>query len=153
MRRNLSGKEGGMSAVKTFTVFVVDDDDSVRMSLKRLLKACGYRVRTFESAEDFLASDRVQTEGCLVLDIRLNGMSGLDLHDKLASSEANYPVIFITAYEDPQWRERAAEMGAVAYLRKPFDEQPLLDALNAACRRLEEVRTGRVEEKEFRKWV
>ena len=122
---------------KSFTVFVVDDDDSVRRALNRLLRANGYQVRTFESAEDFLLSDRVRTEGCMVLDIRLPGMSGLDLYEKLASSGVNYPVIFITAQDNPQWQKRAAETDAVAYLRKPFDQQLLLDALHAACSRLE----------------
>ena len=141
MRRNLSGKEGGMSAEKTFTVFVVDDDDSVRMALRRLLQANEYQVTTFESAEDFLSSERFLTEGCLVLDIKLPGMSGLELYEKLASYEANYPVVFITAHDNPQWQEQVAKTGAVAFLRKPFDEQALLDALQAAGRRLEEVRT------------
>ena len=105
---------------KSFTVFVVDDDDSVRKALGRLLRANGYKVMTFESAEDFLVSDRGQTEGCIVLDIGLPGMSGLELYEKLASSEANYPVIFITAQDNPQWRKAAAETDAVAYLRKPL---------------------------------
>ena len=70
---------------KSFTVFVVDDDESVRKALKRLLGAHGYNVMTFESAEDFLLSDAVRTEGCILLDIRLPGMSGLDLYEKLAS--------------------------------------------------------------------
>jgi FixJ family two-component response regulator len=84
---------------------------------------------TFESAEDFLLSGWVCTGGCIVLDIRLSGMSGLDLYEKLASSGTNCPVIFITAQDNPQWQERAAETDAVAYLRKPFDQQLLLDAL------------------------
>ena len=122
---------------KSFTVFVVDDDDSVRKALKRLLRASGYEVMTFESAEDFLVAGRVRTEGCIVLDIHLPGISGLDLYEKLASSEANCPVIFITAQDNPQWQEKAARAGAVAYLRKPFDQQLLLDALHAASSRLE----------------
>jgi FixJ family two-component response regulator len=130
-----------MSPEKTFTVFIVDDDESVRLALRRLLKANGYHVMTFASAEDFLASGRVRTEGCIVLDIRLPGMSGLDLHEELTSSEANCPAIFITAHDNPQWQDRAAKMDAVAYLRKPFDEQLLLDALHAACSSLEEVKT------------
>jgi FixJ family two-component response regulator len=123
---------------KSFTVFVVDDDDSVRKALGRLLRANGYKVMAFESAEDFLVSDRDQSEGCIVLDIGLPGMSGLDLHEKLASSsQANYPVIFITAHDNPQWQDRAVKTGAVAYLRKPFDQQLLLDAIHAARSRLE----------------
>ena len=122
---------------KSFTVFIVDDDDSVRKALKRLLSANGYQVMTFESAEDFLLAGRVRAEGCIVLDIRLPGMSGLDLYEKLASSGPDYPVIFITAQDNPQWQKRAAETDAVAYLRKPFDQQLLLDAIHAALGRLE----------------
>jgi FixJ family two-component response regulator len=115
---------------KSFTVFVVDDDESVRKALKRLLRAHGYNVVTFESAEDFLLSDAVRTQGCILLDIRLPGMSGLDLYEKLASSGAIHPVIFMTAHDTPQWQERAAKMDAVAYLRKPFDQQSLVDAIH-----------------------
>ena len=121
---------------KFFTVFVVDDDDSVRKALKRLLTANGYQVMTFASAEDFLLAGGARAEGCIVLDIRLPGMSGLDLFEKLASSGAKYPVIFITAQDNPQWQRMAAEMDAIAYLRKPFDQQSLLNALHAACIRL-----------------
>jgi FixJ family two-component response regulator len=120
---------------EAYTVFVVDDDESVRKALRRLLRANGFEVMTFGSAEDFLASGRVQTGGCIVLDIRLSGMSGLDLYEELASSGSDYPVIFITAHDNPQWRESAMGMGAVGYLRKPFDEQALCDAVNAARRR------------------
>ena len=122
---------------KSFIVFIVDDDDSVRKALKRLLSANGYQVMTFESAEDFLLSGRVRTEGCIVLDIGLPGMSGLELYEKLATSEAKHPVIFITAQDNPQWQKGAAETDAVAYLRKPFDQQLLLNALHAASSRLE----------------
>ncbi len=126
-----------MAPEKPFTVFIVDDDDSVRKAMKRLLSVSGYSVTTFQSAEDFLRSGQVGTEGCIVLDICLPGMSGLTLYEKLASSEENYPVIFITAQDNPLWEEMSAEIGAVAYLRKPFDQQALLDALDAACIRLE----------------
>jgi len=127
---------------KCFTVFVVDDDDSVRKALKRLLNANGYQVMAFESAEDFLLSGRFRAKGCIVLDIHLPGMSGLDLYEKLVSSEAPYPVIFITAQDNPQWQERAGAAGAVAYLRKPFDQQLLLDSLDTVCNRLEAVETS-----------
>jgi FixJ family two-component response regulator len=85
---------------------------------------------TFESAEDFLLSDSLPAKGCIVLDIRLPGMSGLDLCEKLAASGATHPVIFMTAHDAPQWQERAATMNAVAYLRKPFDQQSLFDAIH-----------------------
>jgi FixJ family two-component response regulator len=118
---------------KAFTVYVVDDDESIRRALKRLLKSVGYDALTFESAEDFLDSASRLSEGCLVLDIRLPGMTGLELQEKLASLGAKYPVIIMTAHENPQWRERAEKAGAIAYLRKPFGDQSLLDAIQFAC--------------------
>jgi FixJ family two-component response regulator len=117
---------------KSFAVYIVDDDDSIRRALKRLLRSVGYHALTFESAEDFLDSASCLGDGCLVLDIRLPGMTGLDLQEKLASSGAKYSVIFMTAHDNPQWRERAKKAGAVAYLRKPFGDQSLLDAIQFA---------------------
>lgn len=118
---------------KSLTVYVVDDDESIRRALKRLLRSAGYQAVTFESAEDFMEATSCRGEGCLVLDIRLPGMTGLDLQEKLASSGANYPVIFMTAHDNPQWQERAKKAGALAYLRKPFDEELLLNAIQLAC--------------------
>ena len=117
---------------KSFTVYVVDDDDSIRRALKRLLRSVGYHAVTFESAEGFLDSSSCSGEGCLVLDIRLPGMTGLDLQEKLVSSGAKYSVIFMTAHDNPQWRERAKKAGAIAYLTKPFGDQSLLDAIQFA---------------------
>jgi FixJ family two-component response regulator len=119
---------------QSVTVYVVDDDESIRRALKRLLRSAGYHAVTFESAEDFMDSAPNRGEGCLVLDIRLPGMTGLDLQEKLCSSGAKYQVIFMTAHDNPQWQDRAKKAGAVAYLRKPFDEQSLLDAIQLACR-------------------
>jgi FixJ family two-component response regulator len=119
---------------ETFTVYIVDDDESVRRALKRLLRSMGYHALTFNSAEDFMEATSCRGEGCLVLDIRLPGMTGLDLQEKLACSGAKFPVIFMTAHDNPQWQEKAKKAGAVAYLRKPFDEQSLLDAIKRACR-------------------
>jgi len=119
---------------KSVTVYVVDDDESIRRALKRLLRSAGYQAVTFESAEDFMEATSCSGEGCLVLDIRLPGMTGLDLQEKLASSGAKYAVIFMTAHDNPQWQERAKKAGALAYLRKPFDEQSLLGAIQLACR-------------------
>ena len=118
---------------KSLTVFVVDDDESVRRALTRLLRSNGYQVVTFESAEDFLQSSSVPSNACLILDIRLPGMSGLDLYDNLACSGIKFPVIFITACDDSQLQEMAEKTGAVAYLRKPFGEESLLSALHLAC--------------------
>jgi len=87
---------------KSFTVYVVDDDESIRRALKRLLRSMGYHAVTFDSAEEFMKSTSCRGEGCLVLDIRLAGMTGLDLQEKLASSGAKYAVIFMTAHDNPQ---------------------------------------------------
>jgi FixJ family two-component response regulator len=118
---------------KPFTVHVVDDDDSICRALKRLFKASGFQALTFESAEDFLESTTSMGKGCLILDISLPGMTGLDLQEKIAPRGANCPVIIITAHDNPQWREQAIKAGAVAYLKKPFGEQSLLDAVSL-CR-------------------
>ena len=114
---------------ETFTVYVVDDDPSIRKALERLLRSVGYHALTFESAEEFLDSTAAPGKGCLVLDICLPGISGLELHEKLASEGAKYSAIFMTAHDNPQWQERAKKTGAVAYLNKPFPEQTLLDAI------------------------
>jgi len=114
---------------ESITVYVVDDDESIRRALKRLLRSFGYHALTFESAETFLDSTSGKDEGCIILDIHLPGMTGLDLQEKLASRGAKYSVIFMTAYDNPQWQDRAKRVGAVAYLRKPFSEQLLLNAI------------------------
>ena len=118
---------------KTFTVFVVEDDESVRRAIGRLLRSVGYRALTFESAEEFLDSIPGTGNGCLVLDIRLPGITGLDLQEKLAAMGLNYAVIFMTAHDNPQWQQRAQQAGALAYLKKPFGDQSLLDAIQSAC--------------------
>ncbi|MDD5204122.1 MAG: response regulator [Desulfobacterales bacterium] len=117
---------------ESFTVYVVDDDKSVRTALKRLLGSVGYSVLTFESAEDFLNSASRLDEGCILLDIKLPGMTGFALQEKLASGGQKYPIIFMTAYENPRWRERAEKAGSVAYLKKPFNENLLFDAIQLA---------------------
>jgi FixJ family two-component response regulator len=116
-----------------FVVFVVDDDESVRDSLKMLLESCGYRTVAFKSAEDFLDSSFRQGPCCLVLDIRLPGMSGFKLQEHLLESQARIPVVFITGQDDHRMEEEAMRLEAVTYLRKPFDEQRLLDAIQLAC--------------------
>ena len=115
-------------------MYVVVDDYSIRRALKRLLGSVGYHARTFESsAEDFLELAPDPGEGCLVLDIHLPKMTGLDLHEKLVSKGAKFAVIFMTAFDNPRWQKRAKKVGAVAYLKKPFKGQTLLDAIDQ-CR-------------------
>jgi FixJ family two-component response regulator len=122
-----------MMAEAKLIVFVVDDDESVRDSLKMLLESSGYCTVTFQSGEDFLDSSFRQGPCCLVLDIRLPGMSGFKLQEHLLKERARIPVIFITGQENHRTKEEAMRLGAVAYLRKPFDEQCLLDAIRLAC--------------------
>ena len=118
---------------EAFTVYVVDDDESIRRALKRLLRSADYHALTFESAEDFIDYTPKGREGCLILDILLPVMTGLELQENLVSRGAKYPVIFMTAHDNPQWQERATKAGALAYLKKPFDEHALLDAIKIAC--------------------
>jgi two-component system, LuxR family, response regulator FixJ len=117
---------------KDTPIFVVDDDGSVRTALSRLLKACGFKVQTFGSAEDFLDSGFVQRTGVLILDVRMTGMSGLELQQWLGEMGSDMPIIFMTAHDDIQARTKAMEAGAVAFLQKPFEEQRLLDAIHCA---------------------
>ena len=114
----------------SITVYVIDDDDSIRRALKRLLRSVGYHVLTYESAEEFLEFAPEPDGGCLVLDIHLPKMTGFDLQEKLISRGAKYSVIFITAFDNLHWQKRARKMGAAAYLRKPFNEQAMLDAID-----------------------
>jgi FixJ family two-component response regulator len=117
------------------TVFVVDDDESVLASLRLLLESSGYRVGTFKSAEDFLHSTRKEKPCCLLLDIRLPGMSGFKLQEHLLESRVPVPVIFMTGRDRERIKDEAMRLGAIAYLRKPFDEQCLFDAIRSACGR------------------
>lgn len=119
-------------AEANFTVYVVDDDESVRASLKLLMESSGYSVVTFESAEDFLHQSFERSPGCLVLDIHLPGMSGLDLQKQLVKSRTRIPVIFITGHDKPGMEDEAMILGGLAYLRKPFEEQCLLDGIELA---------------------
>ena len=116
-------------------VEVVDDDVSVRESLESLISSVGLEVRVSASAEEFLSSAHPRKADCLVLDVRLPGMSGIELHHHLMSQRRNVPVIFITAHaSDSGARAEAASEWTVAYLTKPFDENELLDAVHAALK-------------------
>jgi len=114
------------------TVVVVDDDASVRRGRERLLGCAGYNVESFASARDFLARGDYDRPGCLVLDVRMPGQSGLDLHRVLVESHHDIPVIFITGHGDIPMAVRAMKAGAVDFLPKPFDAQALLDAIERA---------------------
>src|SRR6201990_1797307 len=113
-------------------VAVVDDDESFRSALQRLMKSAGFPVRSFASAEDFLKSGQQQDTGCLIADIRMPGMSGLDLQAKLNADHCPIPTIFITAHGDEKMRLQAMRGGAVKFLAKPFDDAILLQSVRAA---------------------
>ena len=112
-------------------VYVIDDDASLLRALRRLLGAGGFRVCTFSSAEEFLKSER-PAPACLVLDVHLGGLSGLDLQERLIAAGRRIPVVFITAHDDAVTRERARRIGAIDYLRKPFNDESLLAGINRA---------------------
>jgi FixJ family two-component response regulator len=116
-------------------IAIVDDDPSLRRSLRNLLGSVGFRVAAFASAEEFLRSVAGETIGCLVLDLRLDGMSGLELLKHLADTGPRIPVVILTAHGDEQARERALQAGARAFLRKPVHGDVLLDAVRQALRR------------------
>jgi FixJ family two-component response regulator len=114
-------------------VFIIDDDLSVRRALKRFVASAEYSVETYASAQEFLAAVPVYAEGCLILDVRMPGLNGLGLQAQLAVLNYKLPIIFITAFDNPQDRKQAMDAGAVAFLRKPLSDQVLLDALESAC--------------------
>jgi FixJ family two-component response regulator len=116
-------------------VFVVDDDASMRKALSNLIRSVGLRAETFASAPEFLAANLPEAPCCLILDVRLPGLSGLDFQTKLASAEIEVPIIFITAHGDIPMTVRAMKAGAIEFLTKPFRDQDLLDAIQVAIER------------------
>jgi FixJ family two-component response regulator len=131
-------------------VFVVDDDAPLRESLADLLRSIGLSVETFASAQEFLRSKRPDVPSCLVLDVRLKGLSGLDLQKRLVQGDVNIPIIFITGHGDVPMAVQAMKAGAVEFLRKPFREQDLLDAVQQALDRDRKSREQRAEIAELR---
>jgi FixJ family two-component response regulator len=115
-------------------ISVIDDDDALRGSLENLIRSVGWRVRCFSTAEAFLKSNQIHDTGCLILDVRMRGMSGLELQRQLVVAHSHMPIIFITAYEDDDRRRRALKAGAVAFLHKPFYQEELLNAIDAALK-------------------
>jgi FixJ family two-component response regulator len=126
-------------------IYVVDDDPSVRESTELMLKSVGFNVKTFVSAQDFLKANLQEDLGCLILDVRMPGMSGLDLQEKLVSLKTPLPVIFITGHGTVPMSVRAMKAGAVDFLQKPFEEQDLLDAINRAITQQREKKSEKDE--------
>ena len=113
-------------------VAIVDDDDLMRSALQGLLKSVGLPARAFASAEEFLKSGQQNEVGCLVADIRMPGMSGLELQARLNAEQCRIPTIFITAHGDEKMRMQALRAGAVEFMAKPFDDEALLESVRAA---------------------
>ncbi len=126
-------------------VFVVDDDAPLRDSLADLLRSIGLRVETLASAREFLQCERPEVPSCLVLDVRLKGLSGLDLQKHLLEADIEIPIIFITGHGDIPMAVQAMKAGAVEFLRKPFRDQDLLDAVQQALERDRKTREQRAE--------
>jgi FixJ family two-component response regulator len=121
-----------MSLHENKLVAIVDDDDSVRVALEGLLKSAGLPSRGFESAEEFITSGQQSQTACLITDIRMPGMSGLELQAKLNAEDCRIPIVFITAHGDAKLRMQALRAGAVEFLAKPFDDEALIQSVRAA---------------------
>lgn len=133
------------------TVFVIDDDTEVRASIQGLLKAAGLQSEAFATAEDFLCNEKVDGPGCLVLDVSLPGVSGLELQRKLADAGVRIPIIFITGHGDIPMTVKAIKSGAVEFLTKPFVDEALLNAIEQAFDRDRASRSQQGELAELRK--
>jgi FixJ family two-component response regulator len=123
------------SVGKVPCISIVDDDASIRQALKSLLGSVGFKAEVFASAEEFLSSSRLQDTQCLILDVWMPGMSGLELQSALSALDSGIPIVFITAHDDAEVRARALKAGAVDFLHKPFSEEALLKAIQSALER------------------
>ena len=113
-------------------ISIIDDDPSVREATDGLMRLLGYRAATFASAEDFLQSDRMKDSSCLITDVQMPGLSGIELQRELIARGNDTPMIFVTAFPDERTRRRALDAGAIGFLSKPFDEERLIECLQAA---------------------
>ena len=131
------------------TVFVVDDDQAMRNSLKWLIESVGVQVESFASADEFLVQYQPGRHGCLVLDVRMPGMSGLDLQEQLAQQNINIPVVIITGHGDVPMAVRAMKSGAIDFIEKPFNDEALLDAIRRALAFGEQQRSHQIEHRQI----
>jgi FixJ family two-component response regulator len=115
-------------------ISVVDDDESIRTTTTRLIESFGFRAAAFESADSFLRSGQLHDTACLIVDVQMPGMNGLQLQSRLAAEGCGIPIIFITAYDDKESRGRAMQAGAVAFIGKPFNDEQLLQTIRSALR-------------------
>jgi FixJ family two-component response regulator len=123
-----------VAVAESRAIAIVDDDESVREALKSLMRSVGFYAETFASAEDFLKANCLQATACLLLDLRLPGISGLELQRQLGAAPRRVPVIFVTAHGNEVEQREALEGGAIDFLRKPFSEEALLKAVHSALR-------------------
>ncbi len=135
------------------TVFIVDDDNAVRESLADLIDSVGIKVQTFANANDFLASYSTDCIGCLVLDIRMPGMSGLELQQELIRREALLPIIFITGHGDIPMAVQAIKGGALDFIQKPFRDQDLLDRINKALKNCDKQQNTQQQNQSVKKHI
>jgi two-component system response regulator FixJ len=133
------------------TIFVVDDDASVRRALSYLLESSGYRVETYSSAEKFLARERYEGVGCIILDVRMPGLSGMELQEKLIRSVYSMPIIFLTGHGDIPTGVQAIKKGAVDFLTKPCDDEQILGAIQSAVEKDREAKARFKEAEEIRR--
>jgi FixJ family two-component response regulator len=115
-------------------ISIVDDDESVREATKSLVRSLGYKAETFGSAEEFLGSEQVGVTACLITDMQMPGLSGVELQGRLLSGGHRMPMIFVSAFPDERLERQALQRGAIAYLRKPFREDRLIEHIDAALR-------------------
>ena len=115
-------------------ISIVDDDEYIHGTATRLIESSGFRVAAFESADAFLRSGQLHDTSCLVVDVQMPGIDGLQLQSQLAAAGCRIPIIFITAYDDKESRRRAMQAGAVAFLGKPFSDEQLLETIHSALR-------------------
>jgi FixJ family two-component response regulator len=134
-------------------VFIVDDDDSVRKALTRLIKSVDLNVETFASADDFLQRESHDGPACLLLDIRMPGLSGLDLQDELVAAGRTLPIIFISAHGNIPLSVRAMKAGAVDFIEKPFEDQTLLDAIHQSLKKDRQAKLEQAELREIQRRV
>ncbi len=129
-------------------VFVIDDDASIRRSLQRLLRSAGLAVECFESAQEYLLSTHRSRAGCIVLDVKMPGISGFDLQDRLAATRENIPIIFLTGHGSIPQSVRAIKAGAVDFIEKPFDDAVLIESVNRALKtaRADKLKTDEIKE-------
>jgi len=135
------------------TVFVVDDDASVRTALKRLIQSIGFQVKTFDSAQAFLEHAPRDKPACLILDVRMPGISGIELQKQLTNAGFLMPIIFITGHGSIPMSVKAVKAGAVDFIEKPFDDQKLIDAINIALKEDEKYRLEHAEIKNIQRRV